>query len=95
MEQPNIEILNNFDVDSIPDLDVCALGALELFSKSPAPTLNLPSYMRPLVVGSVNAALTGQILFNDKDVVFANQGTYKDKLELIGVLRSPQLSGYH
>ena len=83
MEQPNIDILNNFDVNSIPDLDICTLGALELFSQSPPSGLSLTAYMRPLVVGSVNAASTGRILFHDKDVVFADQGTYKDKLEFI------------
>lgn len=83
MEQPNIDILNRFEVSDLPDLDVCTLGALELFSKSPPPALSIVSYMRPLVVGSVNAASTGQILFHDKDVVFADQGTYKDRLEFV------------
>jgi len=38
-------------------------------------------FMRPLVVGSENAAATGRILFQEKDAVFADVSSYKKALD--------------
>lgn len=64
------------------DLDVAVINALELFSGN-IPDLNLGDYKRPLVVGSGNAIVTGKILFEDKDAVFADESNYKSKLKNI------------
>ncbi len=65
------------------DLDSCVLSALELFSKEKLPRLSLGPYKRPLVVGSGNAAVTGRILFEDKDAVYADEGSYLEKLKAV------------
>lgn len=65
------------------DLDLCVMNALKLFTREKLPLLRLEKYKRPLIVGSGNAAVTGKILFQDKDAVFADEGNYKEKLESI------------
>jgi len=64
----------------LPDLDSVVINALKLFSKSKIPKIKIP-FKRPLVVGSGNAAITGQIIFSDKDAVFADESSYKRKLK--------------
>jgi len=82
MEHPNLDILERFDEKTLPDLDVCVLGALELFADQGLPPLEIAtSYRHPLIVGSVGAAVTGRILFGERNVVFANESTYQKKLQ--------------
>jgi len=83
MKNKNINILNTFDLEHIPDLDVAVLGALELFQKVPPPKLQLDAYKHPLVVGSGNAEATGRIIFNDANATFASESTYEEKLKHI------------
>ena len=66
----------------LPDLDKVVLDALNLFKKSKLPKLNV-KYKRPLVLGSGNAAVTGRIIFANKDAVFADEGNYKQKIKAI------------
>lgn len=82
MEYKNIQILDTFNLNNIPDLDVAVLGALELFQKEKLPKLHF-DYQRPLVVGSGNAEATGKIIFEDFDAVFASESTYEKKLKAI------------
>jgi hypothetical protein len=56
---------------------------LNLFIKSKLPEVKLHEFKRPLVVGSGNAAVTGKILFDGLDAVFADEGNYLHKLESI------------
>lgn len=88
MKQPNIDILNTFTLDSIPDLDIAVFGALELFQKEQLPKLDLSAYRRPLVVGSGNAEATGRIIFETTDAVFASESTVEEKLK-----SSPEIDG--
>lgn len=88
MKQPNIDILNTFTLDSIPDLDIAVFGALELFQKEQLPKLDLSAYRRPLVVGSGNAEATGRIIFETTDAVFASESTVAEKLK-----SSPEIDG--
>lgn len=83
MNDKNIRILNTFDLNNIPDLDVAVLGALELFQKKPIPKLSLNVYKRPLVVGSGNAEATGRIIFQNFDAIFASESNFEDKLKAI------------
>jgi hypothetical protein len=78
--------MSGFDPKSLIDLDVCVLNALDLFAdpKTTFPRPNLARFKRPLVVGSGNAIATGKIIFDDKDAVLADEGTFKDKLDAIG-----------
>ena len=78
----NIETLKNFTVKNIPNLDVAVLGALELFVSAKLPEYSV-KFKKPLVVGSVNAAFTGRVLFSDRDVVFADESNFLDKLNNI------------
>jgi len=65
------------------DLDVVVLNALKLFQEKGLPKLELPKFKRPLVVGSGNAAVTGRILFEKSDAVFADESTFKNRLDSI------------
>lgn len=81
MDYKNIHILNIFNLNNIPDLDVAVLGALELFQKEPIPKLKLNAYKHPLVVGSGNAEATGRIIFQNLDAIFASESNYEEKLK--------------
>ena len=74
--------MSEFDTSKLIDLDECVINALELFSKG-LPELHLGNYKRPVVVGSGNAAVTGKILFENKDAILSDEGTYESKLENI------------
>ncbi len=69
-----------FDKSQIKDLDDIVISALELFSRQRPPSLEIPEFRRPLVVGSGNAIATGKILFHDRDAVFADESTLKETL---------------
>lgn len=68
--------LETFTIDTLPDLDVVTLAALELFAEEPVPPLDLSSCMHPLVLGSGNAEVVGRILFEDHDALYADESTY-------------------
>lgn len=65
------------------NLDQGVLNALHLFADQKLPSLKLPHFKRPLIVGSGNAAVTGRILFEDKDAVFADESNYVQKLNAL------------
>ena len=95
----NIDTLNTFTLDTIPDLDIAVLGALELFQKEKLPELDIKKYKRPLVVGSGNAEATGRIIFEDIDAVFASESNFESKLKHIpdidGVILISASGGKH
>jgi hypothetical protein len=70
------EQLQSFTLHTLPDLDVVTLGALELFSHAELPFIDYEQCKRPLVVGSGNAAVTGKLLFDDVDAIFADESSY-------------------
>ena len=76
----NSERLRSFTLDSLPDLDIVTLAALELFEDEQLPEVDFRQFKRPLVVGSGNAAVTGKLLFDDVDAVFADESSYLEKL---------------
>ncbi len=78
-EKKNYDIMQTFSLKNIPDLDVCVLGALELFSDKKLPKIKIPSG-KLLVVGSGNALATGKIIFRNHDAVFASESDYEEKL---------------
>lgn len=82
----NLELLQSFDIHSLPDLDVVTLGALDLFSEAGLPAINFKQFSRPLVVGSGNAAATGRLLFDDVDAVFADESTFLNKLAAVDAI---------
>jgi len=77
-----------FKQSDIIDLDVCVVNALNLFINQELPDTKLDQFKRPLVVGSGNAAVTGRILFEGSDAVFADESTYTKKLDAI-----PEIDG--
>jgi len=83
MSDNNIQILNSFTLENIPDLDVAVLGALELFQKEQISKIKLDVYNHPLVVGSGNAEATGRIIFQDLDAIFASESDFEEKLKSI------------
>ncbi|OJI08943.1 MAG: hypothetical protein COV08_02520 [Candidatus Vogelbacteria bacterium CG10_big_fil_rev_8_21_14_0_10_49_38] len=98
MNYKNIDILNTFTLDTVPDLDVAVLGALELFQKEKLPRMEI-LYQRPLVVGSGNAEATGRIIFEDTDAVFASESNFESKLKHVpdidGVILISASGGKH
>jgi len=77
--------MSNFDPKSLIDLDECVMNALDLFADpgTTFPQPDLSRFERPLVVGSGNAIATGKVIFDDKDAVYADEGTFKDKLDAV------------
>ncbi len=86
MTTDNIDILNNFHIDTIPNLDVVVLAALELFQAQNIPKIDVSMYQRPLVVGSGNAEATGRIIFEDSDAIFASESNFEEKLQSIAAI---------
>ncbi len=78
----NLKLMETFNLNNVPDLDVCILGALELFMKNKLPRFKI-NFKKPLVVGSGNAEVTGRIIFRNKNAVFASESNFKDKLKKI------------
>ncbi len=98
-EQSNITTMENFDINSLPDLDTVVMAALELFEQVKLPKIDLSHYKHPLIVGSGNAEATGRIIFNDLDAVFASESNFEDKLknisEIDGVVLISASGGKH
>jgi hypothetical protein len=82
MMNPNLKTMHTFTVNNIPNLDVCVLAALELFSSTKLPKIKIP-FKRPLVVGSGNAIATGRIIFSKSAAIFADESTFEEKLKNI------------
>jgi hypothetical protein len=83
-EQKNHKVMKEFGLKSIPNLDVCVLGALELLSDEKIPKIDI-KFKRPLVVGSGNAEVAGRIIFSDRDAVFASESDFESKLNNVPV----------
>lgn len=81
-DKPNYKIMQTFTLNNIPDLDICVLGALELFSEKELPKIEIPK-KKMLVVGSGNALATGRIIFSDREAFFASESDYEEKLKNI------------
>lgn len=77
-----LEIMQSFTLQDLPTLDLAVLGALELFSETKIPQIDIP-YNCPLVVGSGNAAATGRIVFHDQKALFADESSYEQKLKMV------------
>ena len=77
-----LEVLENFTLENLPDLDVVVEGALERLSDAQLPVINT-NFKRPLVIGSVNALSTGRIIFSNQDAVFADESSFMAALDNI------------
>lgn len=75
-----LDTLSTFDLESLPNLDLVTLGALERFSTATLPKVDFASFQHPLVLGSGNALAVGRILFNEHDALFADESTYLERL---------------
>jgi hypothetical protein len=82
--------MDKIETEKLIDLDESVLNALRLFAnpETKLPKVDFSKFKKPLVVGSGNAAATGRIIFADKDAVFADESTYKAKLECIPAIDS-------
>lgn len=80
----NTEIVQSFTLDTLPDLDIVTLAALELFETASLPAVDYKQFKRPLIVGSGNGAVTGKLLFDDVDAVFADESSFLQKLSSVG-----------
>src|SRR3989344_1084295 len=68
------------DGKTLPDLDTVVLSALALLETATPPSLPFELWNRSLVLGSGNAAVTGQLLFAHTDARYANERMYEDML---------------
>lgn len=59
------------------DLDENVLLALDFFTKSTPPLIDINSFDLPFVVGSGNAYNTGLIIFSEKAAIFADESNFK------------------
>ncbi|MEK7628172.1 MAG: hypothetical protein AAB421_02000 [Patescibacteria group bacterium] len=75
--------MQRFDEREVPSLLVCVRGALDFFQNHTPPRLPPFSYKRPLVVGSGNAAVLGQIIFGQSDAVFADESSVEAVLRRV------------
>ena len=75
--------LQNFNSESLPDLDAVVLGALEFLEHEDIPTFDPTRFTRPLVIGSGNAILAGKNMFARTDAVFAEEENYQTLLKTI------------
>lgn len=82
-DRPNFEWLQNFTLESIPDLDTVVLGALEMLADRDLPSIDISGYKMPLVTGSGNAIATGQIIFEKTGALFADESAVDEKLASI------------
>jgi len=69
--------------DKIIDLDICLINALDLFIQKGISQIGSIDFKRPIVLGSGNAAITGKIIFEDFDAVFADESNFIKKLGAI------------
>lgn len=99
MKKDNITILDNFEINNIPNLDTVVLGALQLFQKKSLPKIDISKYRRPLIVGSGAAEACGRIIFSKIDAVFASESSYeailKDNPTIDGVVLVSASGGKH
>lgn len=83
MTDSYLKTLKTFTLDSLPNLDVAVLGALERFSKKSLPMFTPAAVgKRPFIIGSGNALTTGRILFRAVDAEFADESTYRQELSI-------------
>lgn len=74
--------LKDFQLDTLPNLDVAVLGALQLISEVDLPKLDFSHLKRPLVLGSGNAFFTARILFDGVDAFYGDESTYDAMLQM-------------
>lgn len=78
----NHQTMQSFTINNIPNLDVCILGALEMFSNIRLPKLNIPKKTL-IILGSGNALDTGKMIFSEYHAHFESESTYKHKLKFV------------
>lgn len=75
MIHPNIQIMEKFNLENIPDLDTTVLGALELFEKEGVPNLEKDPFDLPIITGSGNALTTAKIIYEDRLALFKSESS--------------------
>jgi len=80
-EYKNLKFMKTFNERLLPSLSTCTLGALELFVKEGVSKLKVRKFKRPIIVGSGNAKITSQILYQNSDAVFADENNIDDALK--------------
>jgi hypothetical protein len=81
----NLEIMNSFTEKNLPGLKTTILGALELFIKKGLPTIEMPRFKKPIIMGSGNAEVTARLLFHDTEAIFVNENNFKEVINRDGV----------
>lgn len=79
--QKNYNIMSSFNLKTIPSLDVCVLGSLELLSRQNTKKISFGKRKRALIIGSGNALATGRIVFKKSRAIYANESNYKLRIK--------------
>ncbi|MDD3793540.1 MAG: hypothetical protein PHI37_01915 [Candidatus Gracilibacteria bacterium] len=79
------DLLKNTNEKNLASLDLVVMAALDLFSSNLS--VNIPnfSFKKPVIVGSGNAKNTSKILYENKDVYYADENNYKEIISMNGV----------
>ncbi len=83
MDNQYLKRLQSFTLTDLPDLDEVVLATLAFLENQALPQIDVHEYKRPLVIGSVNALRTGQIMFWGTDAVFAEEIEWEAKLTAV------------
>jgi hypothetical protein len=75
-----LDIVKSFDENSLPDLDLVTMAALELFEKTQLPVLNVNRFRHPLILGSGNALVAAKAIFSHTQVVFVDESNYESAI---------------
>lgn len=73
--------MDKFSEKNLPSLSTTVLAALELFASEGLPKIKIPSYKKPIIVGSGNAIVTAKLLYSNTDAIFADENNYKEALK--------------
>ena len=80
-----LDLLKNTNEKNLANLDLVVMAALDLFSSDLS--VNIPdfAFKKPVIVGSWNAKNTSKILYENRDVYYADENNYKEIISMTWV----------
>lgn len=77
-----IELLKNTNEKNLASLDLVVMAALDLFSSDLSVKIPDFDFKKPVIVGSWNAKNTSKILYENRDVYYADENNYKEIISM-------------
>ena len=75
-----LEKTKKINENNLPDLNEVVLWALELFIENWIPEIKIPKFNKWVIVWSWNALETWKVIFENSDVIFADENNYKEAM---------------